>query len=88
MVLHCSVGESHCYALRFSEQSCADFTDHTYNWRRKWQPTPVFLPGESLGQRSLVGYSPWGHKIQTRLSDETTTIPTNGSLQFLKDSSQ
>ena len=29
-------------------------------WRRKWQPTPVFLPGESLGQRSLVGYSLWG----------------------------
>ena len=28
-------------------------------WRRKWQPTPVFLPGESHGQRSLVGYSPW-----------------------------
>ena len=26
-------------------------------WRRKWQPTPVFLPGESYGQRSLVGYS-------------------------------
>ena len=31
-------------------------------WRRKWQPTPVFLPGESPGQRSLVGYSQWGHK--------------------------
>ena len=27
-------------------------------WRRKWQPTPVFLPGESDGQRSLAGYSP------------------------------
>ena len=31
-------------------------------WRREWQPTPVSLPGESHGQRSLVGYSPWGHK--------------------------
>ena len=31
-------------------------------WRRKWQPTPVFLPGESHGQRSLVGYSPQGRK--------------------------
>ena len=30
--------------------------------RRKWQPTPVLLPGESHGGRSLVGYSPWGHK--------------------------
>ena len=31
-------------------------------WRRKWQPTPVFLPGESHGWRSLAGYSPWGRK--------------------------
>ena len=31
-------------------------------WRRAWQPTPVFLLEESLGQRSLEGYSPWGHK--------------------------
>ena len=31
-------------------------------WRRKWQPTPVFLPGESHGQRSLEGYSPQGCK--------------------------
>ena len=31
-------------------------------WRRKWQPTPVFLPGESHGQRSLMGYSPWSQK--------------------------
>ena len=31
-------------------------------WRRKWQPNPVFLPGNPHGQRSLVGYSPWGHK--------------------------
>ena len=33
---------------------------------RKWQPTPLFLPGESLGQRSLVGYSPWGCKESDR----------------------
>ena len=31
-------------------------------WRRAWQFTPVFLPGESLGQSSLVAYSPWGCK--------------------------
>jgi len=31
-------------------------------WRRAWQPTPVFLPGESHGEKSLVGYSPWGCK--------------------------
>ena len=33
-----------------------------FPWRRKWQPTPVFLPGKSHGQRSLAGYSPWGRK--------------------------
>ena len=31
-------------------------------WRRAWQPTPVFLPGESHGQRNLAGYNPWGRK--------------------------
>ena len=33
-----------------------------YLWRRKWQPTPLFLPGKFCRQRSLAGYSPWGHK--------------------------
>ena len=32
--------------------------------RRAWQPTPVFLPGESHGERSLVGYTLWGHKVR------------------------
>ena len=35
---------------------------YCYHLIWKWQPTPVFLPGESHGQRSLVGYSPWDHK--------------------------
>ena len=34
-------------------------------WRRAWQPTSAFLPGESHGQRSLAGYGPWGRKSQT-----------------------
>ena len=42
-------------------------------WRRKWQPAPVFLPGESHGQRSLVSYSPWGHKE----SDTTERLTLN-----------
>ena len=37
-------------------------------WRRKWQPTPVFLPGESHRQRSLLGYSPRGCKSRTQWS--------------------
>ena len=32
-------------------------------WRREWLPSPVFLPREFHGQRSLVGYSPWGRRI-------------------------
>ena len=40
-------------------------------WRMKWQPTPVFLPGKSHRQRSLAGYSPWGHKSRIRLSAQS-----------------
>ena len=36
-------------------------------WRRKWQPIPIFLPGECHRQRSLVGCSPWGHKESDRI---------------------
>ena len=35
-------------------------------WRRKWQPIPVFLPGKFHGQRSLVGCSPWAHRVAHR----------------------
>ena len=38
-------------------------------WKRKWQHTPIYLPGKSHGQRSLVGCSPWGRKSWTLLSD-------------------
>ena len=44
-------------------------------WRRKWQSTPVFLPGKSHGWRSLVGYCPWGRK---ELGDDWAT-----SLHFI-----
>ena len=37
-------------------------------WRQEWQPTPIFLPGESHGQRRLVGDSPWGRQSRTQLS--------------------
>ena len=42
-------------------------------WRRKWQPTLVFLSGKSLGQRNLAGYSPWGLKrVRQNLVAKTT----------------
>ena len=48
-------------------------------WRREWQPTPIFLPGEFHGQRSLAGYSPWGYKE----SDTTGQRALSLSLDFL-----
>ena len=50
------------------------------SWNGKWQPTPVFLPGKFHGQRSLVGYSPWGAKVhgvtksRTRRSTHTQCV--------------
>ena len=43
-----------------SQAGLNDFTFTFMHWRRKWQPTPVFLPGESQGQKSLVGCRLWG----------------------------
>ena len=45
------------------------------SWRRKWQPTPVFLPGESHGQRSLAGYSPRGCKESDMTEHPHTHCP-------------
>ena len=45
-------------------------------WRRKWQPTPVSLPGKSQGQRSLMGCSPWGRRVGYDWATNTTTTTT------------
>ena len=47
----------------------SDFTFTFMHWRRIWQPTPVFLPGESQGRGSLVGYRLWG-----RTESDTTEV--------------
>ena len=44
------------------------------HWRRKWHPTPVFLPGESHGQSVLAGYSPWGRKESDRTERQTLSL--------------
>ena len=49
--------------------------------RRKWQRTPGFLPGKSYGQRSLVGYSPWGHKKL----DTTEQLSTNTHMHACQE---
>ena len=44
-----------------SRTRLSDVTFTFLHWRMKWQPTPVFLPGESQGLGSLVGFHLWGH---------------------------
>ena len=66
-------------------------------WRRKWQPTPVFVPGKSYGPRNLEGYSPWGCKdsvafvsVHTHTHTLTLTLclplplPLPGSIVLLE----
>ena len=59
-------------------------------WRRKWQPTPVFLPGKTHGQRSLAGYSPWGCKdldmieqLNTHTHTHTLSYRTEGRYSII-----
>ena len=52
-------------------------------WRRKWLPSPVFLPGEFHGQRSLVGYSPWNCK-ELDVTDRVTQYSTVFESKFSK----
>ena len=57
----CSGKESTCQCRRCKRCGFDPWIKKTA-WSRKWQSTPVFLPGKSHGQRSLAGYSPWDHK--------------------------
>ena len=64
-----SLGFSGGASGKESAWECRRYKRHKFSpwvgkipWRRAWQPTPVFLPGESHGQRRLAGYNPWGHK--------------------------
>ena len=62
--------QSHLKENHLASFGCCDGKESACNaedpglipWRREWQPSPVFWPGESHGQRSLTGYSPWGRK--------------------------
>ena len=52
-------------------------------WRRKWQPIPVLLPGESHGRRSLIGYSPWGLKESDTTERLHTFTPSFVRILFI-----
>ena len=60
-----------CIAHSFSRHLVSTFG---VPWRRKWQPTSVFLPGKFHGQRSLVGYSSWGRKESDKTEHELGKI--------------
>ena len=53
------------------------------HWKRKWQPTPVFLPGESQGRGSLVGCRLWGRTRLKQLSSGSSLLGCAGSLLLL-----
>ena len=53
------------------------------NWRKEWQSTPVLLPGESHGQKSLAGYGPWDHKESDTTEHFSTHIYSGNRKIFL-----
>ena len=65
-------GLLHCrqilYQLSYLQETRVQSLDGEDPWRREWQTTPVFLPGECHGQRRLAGYCPWVTKSWTQLS--------------------
>ena len=63
-----------------SQTRLSDFTFTFMLWRRKWQPTPVFLPGESQGRQSLVGCKLWGR------TESDTTEAVQQQQHFLNAS--
>ena len=62
----------------------SDFTFTFMHWRRRWQPTPVFLPGESQGQGSLVGCRLWG---RTELDTTEATQPQQQQTRHQRENS-
>ena len=48
------------------------------HWRRKWEPTPVFLPEKALGQKSLAGCSPWGLRVRHNLATKPPQTEAQG----------
>ena len=68
--------------LEISENMVLTFVEFQA-WRRKWQSTPVFLPGEFHGQRSLASYSPWGCKESDMTEELTQRLLVQFSHSFV-----
>ena len=65
------------YQGRRCKRGRVDPWERKISWRREWQPTPVFLPGKSHGQRSLVGYSPQGCQESDMIKWLSTHMPVD-----------
>ena len=63
------------------QESRFDFWVGKIPWRRKWQPTSVFLPGKPHGQRSLAGYSPWTCRVRHDLVNKQQWAFTDRASQ-------
>ena len=85
--IYCSLsnGLPRCSSGKEPARQCKRHKFHPWArkipWRRKWQPTKIFLPGQSHGQRSLVGCSPWGGKeLDTTEVTLHTHMPSSKEL--------
>ena len=93
-----AIREAHMYGRLSGEESTCSAGDPRFHpwvgktpWRRKLQPTPVFLTGKSHGQRSLASSSPWGHRVRQDWATEQHTahtllqgiVPTQGGKSGL-----
>ena len=72
---HQSIGHVMAFQGASRQTSCLPMQEtQEITWKRKWQPTPVFLPGKFHGERSLVGYSPRGYK-ESDTTEQWTLTP-------------
>ena len=82
LIIHLKVSKRYVCRITWSMAfRCAQLTSfpHSKEWRRKWQPTPVLLPGKSHGRRGLVGYTPWSREE----SDTTERLHFHFSLSCI-----
>ena len=80
VVLHSGIQPTADYVILRYRRRGFDPWVRKIPWRKAWQPSPVFLPGESQGQRRLAGYSPWGRKE----SDGTEVTEHSTQQVFIK----
>ena len=89
MVLIIKMGFPSCTSGKEPTWQCRGCKRHGFHswvckipWRRKWQPTPVFLPGKFQGQRILAGHSPRGHK-ESHMTEQLSMHNNEGTKRYM-----